>query len=101
MRKIMAAVVLAAGLSSCGPPSQTYYEADWAIFQAVAPEYRAYVSNDPNLTPVQKQRRLDTTQVWADLIQAAANHDDVKLQSGVTAAAQAVLAQQASNPGGN
>lgn len=103
MRRLKAALILAAGLSSCGTPTQTYYEADWAIFQAIAPEYRSYVQSDPSLTAEQKQRRLDTTKVWGDLIQAAANHDEVQLVAGTKAAAEAILAQQAANaqPEGN
>lgn len=40
-------------------------EAERATFDAVAPEYRAYVEADATLAPDAKQRRLDTVQTWA------------------------------------
>jgi hypothetical protein len=38
--------------------------ADKATFDAIAPEYRAYVENDPHLTTEQKQRRFRTLESW-------------------------------------
>jgi hypothetical protein len=91
MRKMTAGILLAAGLSSCGTPTQTYYEADWAIFQAVAPEYRRYIQSDPTLNAAQVQRRIDTITAWQQLIEAAAANDHAQLVAGTKAAAQAIL----------
>lgn len=38
--------------------------AEVATFNAVAPEYAAYVQADPNLQPAQKQARLDLIESW-------------------------------------
>lgn len=47
--------------SSCTiPPTQ----AELATYQAVAPEYAAYVISDPNMPPDGIQRRLDLVESW-------------------------------------
>lgn len=44
--------------------SESYRKADQATFDAVAPEYRAYVEADPNLNQDQKERRKRTLATW-------------------------------------
>lgn len=39
-------------------------EADRLTYDAVAPEYSAYVAVDPRLTEAQKQRRFQTLRSW-------------------------------------
>ena len=53
--------VLLLGLPSCFLPPT---EADVLTYQAIAPEYAAYVKVDPKLTPEQVANRLDTVESW-------------------------------------
>lgn len=39
-------------------------EADRATYDAIAPEYVAYVDSDATLTPEQKERRHETVRSW-------------------------------------
>jgi len=39
-------------------------QAELDTYNAIAPEYSAYVEADPALTAEQKQRRLDTVETW-------------------------------------
>jgi hypothetical protein len=74
--RILAGLLLLLGLIGvCGGCSATgpYVEADRATFNAVAPEYEAYVSADPGLTPDQKARRSRTVQAWRLRIDAASS----------------------------
>jgi len=51
-------------LASCGI-SQEYVKADRLTYDAVAPEFRAYVEGDPKLdTPEKKAVRLHTLETW-------------------------------------
>lgn len=45
-------------------PVQAYVEADRATYEAIAPDHRAYVTNDPSLSSEQKTRRLDLLNSW-------------------------------------
>ena len=47
-------------LPSCAPLTP----AERATYDAIAPEYAAYVQVDPNLAPDQKQRRLGLLESW-------------------------------------
>jgi len=54
---------LAAIAAGCAPDS-AYVAADRATFDAIAPEYAAYVSADPALDDARRSRRLRTLQAW-------------------------------------
>ena len=56
---------------SCSCVGGTYVAADRATFQAIEPEYRAYVNMDVNLTTEQKDRRFRTLDTWRVRIEAA------------------------------
>ena len=55
--------ILALVASSCST-APVYMEADKATYQAIAPEYQAYVAADSKLTAAQKARRLATLASW-------------------------------------
>ena len=57
-------------LPSC-TPTHVYLAADRATFDAVAPEYRAYVEADAALSAEQKQRRFRTVDTWQSRVEAA------------------------------
>jgi hypothetical protein len=52
-------------------PSQAYVAADRATFNAVAPEYSAYVHSDPTLDDDSRARRDRTVQTWRARIESA------------------------------
>ena len=52
-------------------PTADYVAADRATFDAVAPEYSAYVHNDPTLDDEQRTRRDRTVATWKRRIEAA------------------------------
>ena len=57
----------ALALSSTGCATtldEAYARADRATFDAVAPEYAAYVAGDPKLTVEQRERRHRTVELW-------------------------------------
>ena len=70
MKAKTAILVLALLASSCGT-APVYVQADLATYQAISPEYRAYVSADAALTPAQKARRLATLDSWKRRIDQA------------------------------
>ncbi len=55
----------------CSCVSKVYIEADRATYQAIEPEYRAYVMKDVDLTQEQKERRFLTLQTWLQRIETA------------------------------
>jgi hypothetical protein len=57
--------------SSCST-APAYVQADQLTYNAIAPEYKAYCLADPQLTQMQKDRRLLTLATWLKRIQAAA-----------------------------
>lgn len=57
-------LVVMAGCESLKNVSAAYVNADRATYEAIAPEYREYVANDPGLTPEQQQRRYRTIYTW-------------------------------------
>lgn len=61
--------LLALLLASCTP--REYVSADRLTYEAVAPAHAAYVQADPQLTPDQKQARLDLLQSWRFRVEAA------------------------------
>jgi hypothetical protein len=46
-------------------------QAERATYDAIAPEYRAYVLRDGDLQPVQKEIRMRTLDSWNERITAA------------------------------
>ena len=61
MRKLLILLVLTCGCSL----QDAYVNADRLTYQAVAPEYRAYVKADEKLDDEQKARRERTVDAWA------------------------------------
>ena len=66
MRRILTVLLLFACVSCVNP----HAPAELATFQAIAPEYSAYVEADPALTTEQKQLRLDTVETWRRRVEA-------------------------------
>jgi hypothetical protein len=60
-------VVLAVG-SSCIGADPTFVAAARATYDAIAPEYRAYVDADPQLTDEQRAIRRATLDRWNEAI---------------------------------
>lgn len=60
-------VVTAAGCSLNGQ----FVAADRATYDALVPEYDAYVDSDSRLSPDQKDRRHETTRSWKARLDAA------------------------------
>jgi len=76
--------VLLAHASGCGSlsnPSAAYVAADRATFDAVAPEYSAYVHNDPALDDEARSRRDRTVQTWKERVEAGERANDNPLDS--------------------
>jgi hypothetical protein len=59
------------GCSVLTAPEGTYVAADRATYDAVAPEYCAYVTNDPSLDDEQRARRRRTVDTWRVRLEAA------------------------------
>lgn len=53
-----------AALQGLQSPAGAYVAADRATYDAVAPEYAAYVANDAALSDEQRARRERTVQTW-------------------------------------
>jgi hypothetical protein len=58
-------------LQSAQAPGGAYVAADRATFEALAPEYAAYVAADPALPDEDRARRTRTLQTWRMRIEAA------------------------------
>lgn len=57
--------VLALSSAGCATTLEgSYAQADRATYDAVAPEYAAYVASDPRLTVEQRERRNRTVEMW-------------------------------------
>lgn len=67
----LAVVILALATSGCADLQTVYVEADRLTFEAVAPEYRAYVEADEGLDDRQKERREKTLEAWQRRIEEA------------------------------
>jgi hypothetical protein len=60
MKKILGVLlILSVGSCQAGPSP-----ADVATYEAIAPEYRAYVTADPALGNEEKTRRFTTLETW-------------------------------------
>jgi hypothetical protein len=59
------------GCSVLTTPAGPYVAADRATYDAVAPEYRAYVANDPGLDEEQRARRGRTVESWRVRVESA------------------------------
>lgn len=68
MKKISAIVALLA-LTSCAGVPKAHVEADRAIFDAVAPEYRQYVESDERLPQSLKDVKLRTIRRWREMVE--------------------------------
>lgn len=60
---LLSVLVVLLVLSAC-TPVQAYVEADRATYQAIAPDHRMYVQNDPALSGEQKARRFNLLDSW-------------------------------------
>jgi hypothetical protein len=58
-------------LQSVQAPGGAYVAADRATYEALAPEYAAYVAADPALPDEDRARRTRTLQTWRMRIEAA------------------------------
>lgn len=67
----LAALAILAALAGCSPVAASYVHADRATFEAVAPEYVAYVSSDSALSSEQKERRQETVRSWEARLEQA------------------------------
>ena len=65
------------GCSALRVPAPDYVAADRATYDAVAPEYSAYVHADPSLDADEVARRDRTLQTWDARIRAASADDKV------------------------
>jgi len=66
MKGVMRSIVFVSSLlwlTGC-VVQKDYVAADKATFDAIGPEYRAYVESDPKLDQDQKARRLRTLESW-------------------------------------
>lgn len=54
-------------LAGCVGPT----DAEKATYDAIAPAHRLYVTNDANLTAMQKQARLDLLESWRIRVEVA------------------------------
>lgn len=71
MQLAVALVLPLALLGGCGSPTSAYVQADRATFEAVAPEYRAYVTVDGGLDAGQRARRIRTIDTWRLRLESA------------------------------
>lgn len=63
--KTLIALCLILGAAGCGNVPASFVESERAFFDAVSPEYQAYYTADPNLTPEEKRRRDRTLELKA------------------------------------
>jgi hypothetical protein len=59
---VFAVMIIAGGCANQVPAD--WVAADRATYEAVAPEFTAYVQQDATLTPEQRQRRQNTVETW-------------------------------------
>lgn len=64
MLLLLPLLLAAPGCAVLAAPQGPYVASDRATYDAIAPEYRAYVANDPNLDPDQRARRERTLDTW-------------------------------------
>lgn len=58
-------------LAGCAGVPKQYLRADRATYNAIAPEYRAYIRGDEKLSELQRAIRLETVTTWKARINAA------------------------------
>jgi len=63
MKKILLVTFLAIAAAGCNLQKE-YVKADRLTYEAIAPEYEAYVAADPKLSIEQKERHLRTVLSW-------------------------------------
>lgn len=70
LRSVAVAAALSfAAVGCCSPEGgPAHREADIRLFKAIWPEYRAYLLADPALTAEEKERRMRTGRLWAELV---------------------------------
>lgn len=69
-KRLRGAAALLLVLAACGTPPKLFVEAERATYDAIAPEYRAYVAADQSLTELEKQRRQNTLSRWDESLAA-------------------------------
>lgn len=60
---VILVALVATFVTGCAP-SEPYRRADRMTFDAIAPEYSAYVAGDAGLSPKAKERRFRTLRTW-------------------------------------
>lgn len=75
---LLAFVMIAMSSGGCAPTS-VQSAADRATYDAIAPEYAAYVDADPTLDTARKQRRLRTLDAWRVRLEAAEQATDLSV----------------------
>ena len=70
-RKARAIGAQCAGCAALRAPAPAYVAADRATYDAVAPEYAAYVGQDPALDEEERGRRARTLATWDARLRAA------------------------------
>jgi len=63
MRSFVLCLLLLFACSACSM-SEDYVGADRSTYDAIAPRYAAYVSNDATLSPSERDSRLLTLDTW-------------------------------------
>jgi hypothetical protein len=69
---LLVAALCTISLAGCASASDAYVAADHATYDAIAPEYAAYVAQDPLLGVTEKNRRARTLDAWRLRIESAA-----------------------------
>lgn len=72
MKRLLPLLVL---LAACRPGAG-YVQADRLTFDAVAPEYSAYVASDQSLDSGQRERRQRTIASWRARLEQAEESDE-------------------------
>lgn len=68
---IMACAIAVGVISGCATIPAVYVAADRATYNAIAPEYLEYVTQDGTYSPEQKELRRLTIESWERRIKAA------------------------------
>lgn len=71
MLKRVSSVVLALALLPACTPHQAFVNAERAVYDAVAPEYKAYFESDVKLSPEQVLIRQQMLDAWLLSLEAA------------------------------
>lgn len=76
MRSLLLVSLSALVLCGCGSIAKEYVSADRDTYEAVAPEYRAYIDTDSELTDAEKALRHATLDSWEYRIKQAEEAGD-------------------------